>query len=45
LNKKDKIKDEIKFNKLLENLFEPEEFDMLKKVVQIKGGELISDDI
>jgi hypothetical protein len=38
-------KDEIKFNKFLENLFEHEEFDLLKKVVKIKGEELISDDI
>jgi hypothetical protein len=36
--------DEIKFYKFLENLFEPEELEILKKVVKKQGEELISDD-
>jgi hypothetical protein len=35
----------MKFYKFLENLFAPEELDLLKKVVEGQGEELISDDI
>lgn len=38
-------KDEIKFYRLLESLFEQEELDLLKKIVESQGEELVSDDV
>ena len=38
-------KDEIKFYKLLESLFDQEELNLLKKVLESHSEELVSDDV